>query len=322
MSITHPCPPWVQTAQANDSFSEKSASSSTMSADLPPSSRKSRFSVGAPFSMIRRPTAVDPVNEMRSTRGSVTRSSATWLSVVVTTWKTPAGKSVRSATNRPILVAFHGRVGGGLQDDRVAGGQRLADLVDGHLEGVVPGHDGGHHPHRLLEHPAPAAHPEGLSLGQVPLPGELVDEVGRPCQPVGQRLVELGAVGQQHRGAHLGHQFGAQQLHLVLERGLQLQQAPLAQFAVGRPVGLVEGPAGGADGAVHVLVAGVSGGPSTSSVAGLTLSNRRPEIASSSFPSMSIRASPVAVPSWVVVMVRSSSTVGCSGVTNHVLLDE
>ena len=55
--------------------------------------------------------------------------------------------------------------------------------------------------------------------------------------------------------------------------------------------------------------------PSTSSVAGLTLSNRRPEIASSSFPSMSIRASPVmAVPSWVVVMVRSSSAVGWSSV--------
>ena len=65
--------------------------------------------------MIRRPTAVDPVNEMRSTRGSVTRSSATWLSVVVTTWKTPAGKSVRSATNRPILVAFQGVSGAGFK---------------------------------------------------------------------------------------------------------------------------------------------------------------------------------------------------------------
>ena len=65
--------------------------------------------------MIRRPTAVEPVNEMRSTRGSVTRSSATWLSVVVTTWKTPAGKSVRSATSRPIRVAFHGVSGAGFK---------------------------------------------------------------------------------------------------------------------------------------------------------------------------------------------------------------
>ena len=109
--MTQPWPPWVHTAQAKDSFSSKSASSSTMSADLPPSSRKSRFKVGAPCSMIRRPTAVDPVNEMRSTRGSVTRSSATALSDVVTTWSTPAGKSVRSATSRPMRVAFQGVLG-------------------------------------------------------------------------------------------------------------------------------------------------------------------------------------------------------------------
>ena len=82
-----------------------------MSADLPPSSRNSRLRVGAPFSMMRRPTAVEPVKEMRSTRGSVTRSSATWLSEVVTTWRTPAGKSVCSATSRPMRVAFHGVLG-------------------------------------------------------------------------------------------------------------------------------------------------------------------------------------------------------------------
>ena len=38
------------------SASAKSASSSTMVADLPPSSRKRRFIVAAPFSMIRLPT--------------------------------------------------------------------------------------------------------------------------------------------------------------------------------------------------------------------------------------------------------------------------
>ena len=109
--MTQPCPPWTQTVQAMDSLASKSASSSTMSADLPPSSRKSRFSVGAPFSMMRRPTAVEPVKEMRSTRGSVTSSSATALSEVVTTWRTPGGKSVCSATRRPMRVAFHGVLG-------------------------------------------------------------------------------------------------------------------------------------------------------------------------------------------------------------------
>ena len=109
--MTQPWPPWMQTVQAMESLASKSASSRTMSADLPPSSRKSRFRVGAPFSMIRRPTAVEPVNEIRSTRGSMTRSSATALSDVVTTWSTPGGKSVCSATSRPMRVAFHGVLG-------------------------------------------------------------------------------------------------------------------------------------------------------------------------------------------------------------------
>ena len=111
VSITQPWPPWEQIVQAMESLASKSVSSRMMSADLPPSSRNSRFRVGAPFSMIRRPTAVEPVNEMRSTRGSVTRSSATALSEVVTTWRTPAGMSVFSATSRPIRVAFQGVFG-------------------------------------------------------------------------------------------------------------------------------------------------------------------------------------------------------------------
>jgi hypothetical protein len=115
VSITQPWPPWMHTVHAEESLAARSASSSTTSADFPPSSRKSRFRVGAPFSMMRRPTAVEPVKEIRSTRASVTRSSATPLSVVGTTWKTPSGKSVRSATRRPMRVAFHGVSGAGLR---------------------------------------------------------------------------------------------------------------------------------------------------------------------------------------------------------------
>ena len=37
------------------------------------------------------------------------------LSEVVTTWKTPAGKSVRSAANRPMRVAFQGVLGAALR---------------------------------------------------------------------------------------------------------------------------------------------------------------------------------------------------------------
>ena len=67
--MAQPCPPWKQTAMPDGTDVAKSASSSTMVADLPPSSRNVRLSVAPPFSMIRLPTAVEPVNEIRSTFG-------------------------------------------------------------------------------------------------------------------------------------------------------------------------------------------------------------------------------------------------------------
>jgi hypothetical protein len=48
----------------------KSASSSTMWADLPPSSSSAFFTVAAPAARIARPVAVDPVKVIMSTRGS------------------------------------------------------------------------------------------------------------------------------------------------------------------------------------------------------------------------------------------------------------
>ncbi len=113
--MAQPCPAWKHTAMPEGTDVAKSASSRTMVADLPPSSRKTRLSVGAPFSMIRLPTAVDPVNEIRSTLGDSVSSSPTRWSDDVTTWSTPAGKSVCSATSRPSRVAFHGVSGAGLR---------------------------------------------------------------------------------------------------------------------------------------------------------------------------------------------------------------
>ena len=67
-----PWPAWMQTANAAaPTAAARSASSSTIAADLPPSSRNTFFSVGAAAAMIARPVAVEPVNETRSTRGSV-----------------------------------------------------------------------------------------------------------------------------------------------------------------------------------------------------------------------------------------------------------
>ena len=68
-----------------------------------------------PFSKMRRPVAVEPVNEIRSTSGLTTSSSPTMWSDEVTTLKTPAGMSVCSATRRPMRVAFHGVSGAGFR---------------------------------------------------------------------------------------------------------------------------------------------------------------------------------------------------------------
>ena len=84
-----------------------------MVADLPPSSRNRRFIVAAPFSMIRLPTAVEPVNEIRSTFGDSVSSSPTKWSDAVTTLTTPAGMSVCSAMSRPSRVALNGVSGAG-----------------------------------------------------------------------------------------------------------------------------------------------------------------------------------------------------------------
>ena len=109
-----PWPAWMQTVKAVPAAAEAtSASSRTIAADLPPSSRKTFFSVGAAAAMMARPVAVDPVKETMSTRGSEVSRAATSLDRGVTTLSTPAGMSVRSATRRPSSAATHGVSGAG-----------------------------------------------------------------------------------------------------------------------------------------------------------------------------------------------------------------
>ena len=86
----------------------KSASSSTMCADLPPSSSSVFFTVGAPAARIARPVAVDPVKVIMSTRGSADSAAPTSLALETTTLNTPAGMSVSSATMRPYSLPDHG----------------------------------------------------------------------------------------------------------------------------------------------------------------------------------------------------------------------
>ena len=79
-----------------------------MAADLPPSSRKTRLSVGLAAAMMARPTGVEPVKVMTSTSGLVVISTPTLLSDEVRMLTTPGGKSVFSAMSLPSASADHG----------------------------------------------------------------------------------------------------------------------------------------------------------------------------------------------------------------------
>ena len=84
------------------------ASSSTMSADLPPSSRKVRRIESAPWRINALPTAVDPVNEIMSTLGSAPSRAAT-LSRRGRDHIDDAGRDVGVLGDQPTESrAFHG----------------------------------------------------------------------------------------------------------------------------------------------------------------------------------------------------------------------
>ena len=91
--------------------------------------------------MIARPVAVEPVNETRSTRGSVASTEATPLSRGVTTLSTPGGRSVCSAASRPSSAATHGVSGAGLSTTVLpasSAGPTLARLIWlGKFHGVI-----------------------------------------------------------------------------------------------------------------------------------------------------------------------------------------
>ena len=109
MASVHPWPDIVHTPPAaSGSTAARSASSSTMWVDLPPSSITVFFTVGAAAARILRPTAVEPVKVTMSTRGSEVRTEATSLSLDTTTWKMPGGRSVSSAAMRPSSSPAHG----------------------------------------------------------------------------------------------------------------------------------------------------------------------------------------------------------------------
>ena len=236
--------------------SAKSASSNTMVADLPPSSRKRRFIVAAPFSMIRLPTTVEPVKEITSTFGDSVSSSPTKWSDAVTTLTTPAGISVVSAISRPIRVALNGVFGAGLRTTVLPVASAWAEFLDGHLEREVPRHDRADHTEWFAPHLA-SRHLTGEGderVAEVGLPRVFVDQLDGIRQSIRQGGVQLRAVRDRPGTAHLEYQLFTQLLLLGLHRLLKLLETVLAQRAIGRPVGLVEGAPRGVDGAVHIVL--------------------------------------------------------------------
>ncbi len=167
------------------------------------------------------------------------------------------GRDVGVLGDQPTQAGcVEGCVGRGLQNHRVAGGQGLAELVQGHLEREVPRHDRTDHADRLAPHLAggQGAGEADHLVTQVGFPGVLVDQPGGVLQPVFEWGIQLRAERDGARSADLEDEFLAQLLLLRLDRVVQLEQAALAQLAVGGPVGLVESAAGGVDGPEHVVL--------------------------------------------------------------------
>lgn len=128
-----PCPAWVLTVNAAIAHAPaRSASSSTMKADLPPNSRNTFLSVWAAAVMTALPVSVEPVKDTRSTRGSVDSCAPREWSLDVTMLTTPGGKSVSCAISVPTSAAHQGVSGAGLSTTvfpAASAGPSLAKLI-------------------------------------------------------------------------------------------------------------------------------------------------------------------------------------------------
>ncbi len=94
---------------ANMAAVAKSASSSTIIADLPPSSRKTFLTVSLAAAMIRRPVGVEPVKVTMSTSGlGGQHARRPRVRDDVSTLTTPAGMSVCSAISSPSASVISG----------------------------------------------------------------------------------------------------------------------------------------------------------------------------------------------------------------------
>ncbi len=156
-----------------------SASSSTISAELPPSSRCTRLRCWPASAPTCRPTAVDPVNEMIRTTGSVISASPA-SGPPGSTCSTPLGQAGLLEHPGQHHPAAHRGPRVRLQHHRVAQGQRGRHRADGQDLREVERRDHPDHPGGYPLGPAQVGRLGGqqLTVGPGRQGGRLVDLLG------------------------------------------------------------------------------------------------------------------------------------------------
>ena len=220
-----PCPAWRATATAAFAHAvARSASSSTMNADLPPNSRNTFLTVCAAAAITALPVTVDPVNETRSTRGSPASCAPTPV-IAGCDDVEHAGRYVGLLRDDPAeFRGAPGRIGRGLEDDGVACRHRRPDLGQVDLVREVPRRDGADDTERLSHDRSTARDAERCGDTEIGCPGVVLRGARRELQIVDGYL-QLTAVGQGDRRADLGDGDVAQQLDLRVQRIAQLAKA-------------------------------------------------------------------------------------------------
>ena len=250
----------------------RSASASTTTPFLPPSSSDTRLSRRPARSAMPLPVTDDPVNEMTAMSGLSTMASPTSAPEPVTRLTTPGGKPA-SAISSTRSVAQCGRIGRRLEHDRVPGhegGHRLP-ARDRHRE--VPGRDDAGHAQRLADAHRPlvgqlgrdrvAGHPATLARHQVGdvdafldiaagLGQDLAHLAGhRPREPLlvlgherPERVQDLATLGGGRPAPHREGRLGRLDRHRDIGLG-PLLEAPDDVARVGRVPALERGARGG-----------------------------------------------------------------------------
>ena len=131
---------WNEAKAPAEAAASRSASSSTTNALLPPSSRLTRLSRSPASAPTRRPAAVEPVNDTRSTLGSVTIASPT-SAPPRTTCSRPSGRPASRKTASNIAPPQTGVCGSGLRITALptasAGATTRMPSTDGEFQGVI-----------------------------------------------------------------------------------------------------------------------------------------------------------------------------------------